>query len=213
MKCVLCNQRKGKRPCPAKDAGICGQCCGEKRILEIDCPESCEYLKAGRDREADQEGARFVSVSDPLEQEKRLRVIENHGSVLGDLQTIIAAERRAARDLTDRDVAEALDCLLKTLHTEDRGVLYETTAENLRAEGLRRQFSRLIQSLRHPEQPDQERLTLKDAIECLEVLHDVVASHVRAGAASLSFVNFLLRQYPRSSRVGHTQPSIIIPGR
>ena len=213
MKCVLCNQRKGKRPCPAKNAGICGQCCGEKRILEIECPESCEYLKAGRDREADQEGERYIRVSDPFEQEKRVRVVENHKAVLADLQTIVAAERQSTRDLTDQDVAEALDCLLKTLRTEDHGVLYETTAENLRAEGLRRQFSSLIRSHRYPEQAEQERLPLKDAIECLEVLRAVVASHLAAGAASLSFVNFLLRQYPRGSRLGPGQPSIIIPGR
>jgi hypothetical protein len=213
MKCVLCNQRKGKRPCPAKNAGICGQCCGEKRILEIECPEGCEYLKAGRDRETSQEGARHFRVSDPFEQEKIARVVENHEPVLADLQTIIAVERQYSRDLTDQDVAEALDCLLKTLRTEDHGVLYETTAENLRAEGLRRQFSSLIQSRRYPDQPEQKRLPLKDAIECLQVIRAVVASHLKAGPSALSFVNFLLRRLPHSSRIGAAQPSIIVPGR
>ncbi|MBZ5499303.1 MAG: hypothetical protein LAP85_23135 [Acidobacteriia bacterium] len=213
MKCIVCNQRKGRRSCPAKQAAICPQCCGEKRILEIDCPESCEYLKIGRNHEANQEGLRHYRAADPLEQGKRARILADFEMVFVDLQTLIAAARQSMRDLTDADVAEALDCLLKTLRTEERGVLYETTTGNLRADGLRRQFSSLIESYRYPKEADHPRIHLKDAIECLDVLRAVVASHVEAGPSSLSFVEFLVRHLPRSARVGPAQPSIIIPGR
>lgn len=213
MKCILCGQRKGKRFCPAKRTTICAQCCGEKRVLEIDCPESCEYLKIGRSREADQEGARHFRASDRLEQGKRARILENFAPLFADLQTLIAVERQSSRDLTDADVAEALDCLSKTLRTEERGVIYETTSGNLRANTLRRQFSSLVESYRYPKETDKQRIRLKDAIECLEVLRAVVASHVEAGPSSLSFVEFLARHLPRSGRVGPSQSSIIVPGR
>ncbi len=213
MKCVLCGQRKGKRHCPAKEALICAQCCGEKRVLEIDCPESCAHLQEGRERESEQETIRHFRTSDPVELEKRLRVLEEFGGVLSELQTIIAGEREASKDMTDAEVAEALDCLLKTLRTEERGVIYETTSNSLRVESLRRQLSGLIQSLRYPEDQQQRRILLQEAIVCLEVLRAVVESHLKAGSTSLSFVDFLIRNYPRRRHVGPTQPSIIIPGR
>ncbi len=213
MKCILCGQRKGKRHCPAKDTLICAQCCGEKRVIEIDCPESCPHLQAGRERESRQESLRHFRSSDPVEMERRLRVLETSGDVMAELQAIIATEREASRDLSDADVAEALDCLLKTLRTEDRGIIYETTSDRLRVETLRRILSAWIHSRRYPEDQSGRRLLLQDALECLEVLRAVVESHLKAGASSLSFVDFLIRNHPRRGRVGQAQPSIIIPGR
>ena len=44
MSCSLCGRRKGKRACPARGAEICSQCCGTKRLVEVDCPPDCAYL-------------------------------------------------------------------------------------------------------------------------------------------------------------------------
>ncbi|GEM_PF-760039 len=44
-KCVVCNKRKGKRKCPALSGLICAECCGTKRMKEINCPLDCVYLK------------------------------------------------------------------------------------------------------------------------------------------------------------------------
>jgi len=43
-RCPLCDERRGKRACPAKRAQICSACCGSKRLVEIACPEDCAYL-------------------------------------------------------------------------------------------------------------------------------------------------------------------------
>ncbi|MGQ9618444.1 MAG: hypothetical protein ACUVUG_05725 [Candidatus Aminicenantia bacterium] len=42
--CVYCGKRKGKRSCPVLKGMICSQCCGEKRIKTIPCPENCSFL-------------------------------------------------------------------------------------------------------------------------------------------------------------------------
>ena len=213
MKCVLCTQRKGKRFCPAKNTTICAQCCGEKRVLEIDCPESCKFLKIGRDHEAGHEGARHYRALDPLEQERWARIMADFEPLIVDLHTLIAAERQSSRDLSDADVAEALDCLLKTLRTEERGVIYETVSGNLRADSLRRQIGALIESYRNPKNEERRRIRLKDAIDCLDVLRGIVESHLKAGASPRRFVDFVARRLPRPSKVGLTESSIIIPGR
>ncbi len=213
MKCILCDQRKGRRFCPAKNATICTQCCGEKRIVEVDCPETCAYLKIGRSYERDHVGARYFQPDNPIEQEKMSRVLRDFEPVMVDVQTLIAIERKSSKDLVDAEVAEALDCLLKTLRTEERGVIYETTSNNLRVESLRRQIGAIIQSYRYPQESDRPRLHLKGALECLEVIRAVIARHMEAGSSSRSFVDFLVRHLPRKAEVMASEPSIIIPGR
>jgi hypothetical protein len=42
--CSYCQQRKGKRSCPALGGAICSQCCGQHRLQDIVCPSDCMYL-------------------------------------------------------------------------------------------------------------------------------------------------------------------------
>jgi hypothetical protein len=213
MKCVVCGERKGKRSCPAKRALICAQCCGEKRILEIDCPESCEYLKVGREREASQNYSRHLKPSDPAKARKYEYVFGNHEDVISSLEFVIAEARRSSRYVTDRLAAEAVSLLLQTLQTEQNGVLYERTSSNLEVEGLRRRLRERIRELRNPEEPVQTALRLGDAVACLEVIRDVLESHVNSGPMSGSYVDFLARLLPARSRVEGGGSPIIIPGR
>ena len=213
MRCTLCNQRKGKRYCPAKSAMICAQCCGEKRILEIDCPETCQYLRIGRSHEASQEGARHLWRADPVKQGKYDRVLSELGEVVSRLQFVLAEERWGSRDLTDKDVAEALSLLLETYRTEDKGVLYEHVSNNLKVDMLRRHLRELVEFLRNPQEMTEQRLLLRDAIDALELIHDWVTSHMKDRLASMSFIDFLARNIPRPSQRKDSGSSIIIPGR
>ena len=45
MVCPLCGERKAKRACPALNRHICAVCCGTKRLVEINCPADCVYLR------------------------------------------------------------------------------------------------------------------------------------------------------------------------
>jgi hypothetical protein len=212
MKCVVCGERKGKRSCPAKRALICAQCCGEKRVLEIDCPESCEYLKTGRQREASQSYSRHLRPSDPAKARKYQHVLSNLEDVVSSLEYAIGEERRSSRYLTDKVAAEAVDLLLQTHQTEDKGVLYERTSNNLEVEALRRRLRDVLASHRAPQEPGKSILRLGDAIACLELIRDVLAGHISSGP-STSYVDFLARMLPARSRVEGGGSSIVIPGR
>jgi hypothetical protein len=206
MKCILCNQRKGKRFCPAKRALICAQCCGEKRILEIDCPETCQYLKVGRAHEARHENARHLATADPRKQEARARVLQRFEQVVAGLEYIVLQRRRASRLLRDREVLQALDLLL-----EDKGVLYEHVASDSAVESLRRELRDAVETMRRPKEARFDALRLGDAIACLEFIRDLVASHIEARESDSSYVDFLLRMAPRESPA-ETTPLIIVPG-
>src|SRR5687767_3126142 len=103
-RCPLCSERPAKRFCPAKEATICGFCCGTKREVEIDCPGVCPYLRAGRAYENDHR------VPDP-ELTMRMRGLEKafpyqHRDILTSLTLAIAEERQQSPWLMDSDVIE-----------------------------------------------------------------------------------------------------------
>lgn len=214
MKCVLCDQRKAKRFCPAKTALICPQCCGEKRVLEIDCPESCEYLKAGRERDAADYRKRLLSM-DGRAQERNNRVLTVHQDVVARLEYTLSRERLLANDLTDSDVAQSVDILLDTYRTEDKGVLYEKTADDLQVEYLRRELRKVIESCRNPEgsegrgivDPKATRLQLGEAIECLEYIRSMVTTYLAQRHGVAGYLDTLARVTGKGDR----SSSIIIP--
>jgi hypothetical protein len=215
MKCVLCDQKKAKRFCPAKNGLICPQCCGENRILEIDCPESCGYLKSGREREVEDYGRRFRALdSGALENYQRL--LSTHQDVVAQIEYVIARERLSDRSLTDKDVAEAIAVLLETYKTEDKGVLYEKTSEDLRIESLRRTLRTTIESLRNPQgaegrgivDPKSTRLALAVAIDCLEFARSMAFAYLKDRDSVRGYVDFLARLFPRQEK---PVSSIVVP--
>jgi hypothetical protein len=59
MKCVYCHIGKGKRACPALNGLICSTCCGENRLIKINCPGDCPYLESSTDYQRERIGELF----------------------------------------------------------------------------------------------------------------------------------------------------------
>ncbi len=156
---------------------------------------------------------RHLQTPDPVQSEKRHRVISEYEDVLAGIEVFLAEERHSNRNLNDREVAEATDLLLATLRTQQKGIIYESTSSDLAVESLRRRFRVVVDSYLNPRERDQQRLRVSEMIEILEVVRGFVASHLESGAASLSYVDFLARLLPRSGRITDSGSSIIIPGR
>jgi hypothetical protein len=207
MKCVVCEQKKGKRNCPAKNALICASCCGEKRVLEIACPEACDYLIAGRKHEAE-EYAKLLRSLDPKSQERNRQVFHDHINVLGRLEYSFAQARFLSRDLMDKDAVQAVDLLLDKYRTEEKGLFYEKTSDDLRVESLRRELREVMDSFRNPQReedpavisPQDNRLPLSAAIECLECIRSLIGAFQAEGRSNSAYVDFLARFYPREEK-------------
>jgi hypothetical protein len=54
---------------------------------------------------------------------------------------------------------------------------------------------------------------LKDAIDCLEVIRSLAASHVDSGTSPQGYVNFLAKNMPRMDKETDSGSRIILPGR
>lgn len=159
MSCPLCRQRKGKRACPAKGANICSQCCGAKRLVEIECPPDCLYLTgahapAWEGRAADRE-----------RDERRLgphvaRLKERQLHLVLLAMAGISGIRGRRSDLDDALLLQAVVALRKTVETRDRGVLYEHPAADARAQELVQELSGVFEArdgegeVHRPSDPD-----------------------------------------------------------
>ena len=223
MKCPVCNQKKAKRFCPAKGAQICPQCCGEKRILEIDCPDDCQYLESGRRHEVELHGRYYIS-PDPVRQQRNHRILSQFDEFISRLEYLLGDERLGSRDFNDRDAAAAVDLVLDTLRTEQKGIHYERTSSDVRVDIVRRRIADFVQSQRTPQAavptPGQivqnagtEPMKLKDIVDCLETIRDVIQSHLDDGPGAQGYVDFLARLLPRRPKVESGGSSLIIPGR
>jgi hypothetical protein len=214
MKCILCEQRKGKRNCPAKRDFLCAQCCGEKRVLEISCPESCGYLKAGRSREVEDYKKHLEKLSDANRETYQKAIIE-YEDVVAHLEYALARERLLSRDLKDRDIVRAVEVLLETYRTEEKGILYEKTSDDLRIEPLRRELRTIIESFRNPKgeekagilNPGDTRLQLGGAIKCLEFISALAGAYMKDNSSGSGYVDFLARVNPREE----ARSSLIVP--
>jgi hypothetical protein len=148
MVCQSCGQRKGRRECPALRATICTICCGTKRLVEIQCPETCSHLATAREhpaavvrRQQERDVAMLVpTISHLTERQQQLFFL---------VHSVIARYTpEAFTRLVDEDVAQAAAALASTLETAGRGVLYEHTPASLPAQRLTRDITSMLEEVR-----------------------------------------------------------------
>ena len=137
----MCGGGKAKRQCPALGRGICPTCCGTKRLVEIDCPPSCGWLKAARahphaaqQRQQEQDAGLVV----PL-----IRGLDDGGYavLMACLPAAVACRSTMDPPPLDSDLQLAAAALAATAETAMRGVLYEHPADTPVAARLARAMS------------------------------------------------------------------------
>lgn len=146
---------------------------------------------------------------------KTQRVMSEHRDVLAQIEYVLGRERLSDRNLADSDAVKALDVLLETYKTEDNGILYEKTSDDLRVEALRRELREVIEQLRNPESkgsggivnPESRRLSLSSAIECLEVVKHLALMYADERNVRSGYLVLLARLFPRDTKPG----SILMP--
>jgi len=148
MVCPSCGLRKGRRECPALGQRICTICCGTKRLVEIECPDSCTHLVAAREhpaavvkRQQERDVTSLLpSISHLTERQHQLFFL---------FQAVIARHRpEGFGRLIDDDVAQATAAVAATIETAARGVVYEHTPDSLTAKGLAREMVSMLAEMR-----------------------------------------------------------------
>ena len=148
MVCPSCGQRKGRRDCPALGRSICPICCGTKRLVEIQCPETCGYLTSAREHPAavvKRQQEQDVAVLLPTIR----HLTERQQQLFFLVHSVIARHKpEGFSRLVDEDVAQAAGAVAATLETAARGVLYEHTPSSLLAQRLGREITATLADFR-----------------------------------------------------------------
>jgi hypothetical protein len=148
MSCPSCQQRKGRRDCPALGQTICTVCCGTKRLVEINCPSDCRYLASAREHPA-------AAVRRQQERDAALllpsiqHLTERQYQLFFLFQTVIERHKpEGFSRLRDEDVAEAAGTVASTLETAARGVIYEYTPQSRPAQHLAGELKGVLAEMR-----------------------------------------------------------------
>lgn len=204
--CPLCRRRQAKRACPAKGEAICSACCGQKRRVEIDCPDDCLYLTgshasgwSGRETEQHRDVRRMAPGLSALEGAQQLHFAM---AIVG-----IALVRRDTRGFDDALLLEALSAARKTAETRQRGILYEHAPEDRRAQGLLPGLRELIEIGAGPERPVE--LSEPDERTVLVALERCVRQAIHEREGPTLFLDTAERMARRMKRDPRPAPAIV----
>jgi hypothetical protein len=201
MRCRLCAKRKGKRACPARGAVICSQCCGTKRLVEIDCPPDCIYLTGAH-------APRWEGRAAERERDERRLGPNVAGLTEGQLQLVllslvgVSGIRGRRPELEDAILLEAVAALRKTVETRQRGVLYEHPPGDARARELVHELGAMFEAreddgtVRRP--PD------RDLAAALGGLERALAATIREKEGPQAFLDTAARL---AGRLGGASPA------
>jgi hypothetical protein len=199
VSCVLCEQRKEKRFCPAIHGRICPQCCGEQREVTLDCPSDCVYLQQARQHEK----PRRLQDLDPaglfLQVEIPEQFLYEQEHLLAGLTFALAKSARADRSLADADLIAALTAMCRSYETlANSGLVYETPIPNISQQAVVGEVQKMVKEYREAEQQHVGYVRLRD----LDVLRTLVFL-LRTGYArtsgrpkSKAFADFLFARFP-----------------
>jgi hypothetical protein len=212
MLCPLCQRRKARRECPALGRSICSVCCGTKRLVEINCPDSCPHLSVARANPAAvvrRQNEADLALLLPTMQS----LTERQHQLFFLFQSVITRHRpEGFARLTDTDVADAAASVAATLETAARGVIYEHPTQSVVAQKLAGALTDLLATVR------QDGATVYDgeaAITLRAIEHGArtVRGHAGEPDGYLSLMGRVL-QVNRAAETqgqGTSQSSIILP--
>ena len=214
--CAICNKRAAKRYCPALRTKICPVCCAEERMIELACPESCQYLQSARAQAGEREGElRMKELA--AEGKPRPQFDDRFLSALYLIEGAIVAAQRgtggtAFKDLVDEEVMAAVETTIKNFETEESGVIYEHRAASPRVQEVGRLIREGFEGLNNRASAE-ERLRRGEIIKALKFVRDTVRAHARRTdadpARSRSYIRHITLFFPWPEE--DTKPLIIAP--
>ena len=199
MTCAICNERKGKRFCPALHGKICATCCGEQREVTLDCPSDCPYLQQAREHEKPRAAGEAERESMFPEIEISEQFLYEREHLIVGLSFALAKSARANRDLTDRDLIAALTSLGKSYQTLVKSsLIYEQATANIAHQAVAAEVETMVKEYREAERKHMGSTQLRDSDVLKAVVFLLRMGYGRTSGRpkSRAFVDFLFAQFP-----------------
>jgi hypothetical protein len=205
--CVICNQRKEKRFCPAIHGRICPQCCGEQREVTLDCPSECPYLQQAREHEKPRPLDQIENASLFRDVDVSEQFMYEHEHLLMGLSYALAKAARADRSINDRDLLGALSVSATGYQRlVNSGLVYEQSITSAPQQRVVSELQAMANEYREAEKKHLGYSTLRDSelLKALVFLLRLGYGHTSGRPKSRAFVDFLFAQFP-------DQPAMVSP--
>jgi hypothetical protein len=200
MICPLCKARKGRRVCPAVQASICAACCGAKRIVEVNCPDGCVYLRGGsggawdgRVTEEKRDARRLYSIVGGLSETQR--------DLAFALMLKMTSLHEQHPDVDDRLLSAAMRTLRRTQETHERGIIYAHRADDIRVQALVDALSEVLKLEGNEDAACS--LTNRDRLNVVRAIERGLTQASTEEPDPLAFLNSVQRVMARLQRKAH----------
>ncbi len=206
--CPLCETRQPKRFCPAKGEDICSVCCGTKREVEIDCPSDCAYLQSGREYES----RKSILPGPTTYRTERLwqdEFILSHTGIFLEMWKSILGVRGRYPEIVDADLQAALESLVQTYQTLDKGIYYET----LPGGSLQKEIYVALKSVFDSagQKADISRLKTGTILDCLNFHREMGQGMNLSRPRSRVFLDQIEKMYGSTAANPIEEPRILLP--
>jgi hypothetical protein len=209
VKCIECNQRKGKRLCPARHSEICPKCCGEKRVREIPCPPECPYLATGQNHHMTRKYQSLLGSEQSVQRRmKLLNALEHNAPLVSQIEREIAQFAAGVRSLGDIEVREAIRQLRETYRTESKGLIYEHSSAQPLVQALFREIRVSLEKLREEVAKEGAILRVSDVLDSLDLMEADVSYYLGLDSGGKGYLNFVARNHPEIS--GSSSENLIV---
>ena len=167
-------------------------------MIELACPETCQYLHDARSQVADREAK--MRADDEAFSIAAREINERILPVLLLIEGAIVKAHRGVegvevRDLKNAEVLESIENMIKNLQTEDTGLIYEHRASSPRAEEVSRRIRAAIDELIQ-RFPPESRPRRSEVIKMLNVERAAVELHIRRGEEETSYLRHISLYFP-----------------
>lgn len=209
MKCILCEQRKAKRYCPAKKTSICPVCCGEKRGVEINCPLDCQYYVEGQKYQQDKITKQRIKKEGFQTYIRRAELYNKNPQIFAELETTFVDLFRT-HNIKDEDFVSALELVVKTFETEKKGILYEYRAEDIVVNEIAGHVIQVLRQRKDTPELHQNRITVDYAKDVVEEFLKEAKFYMEIDSNPQSYLIHISRYHPEKAETTQRGGSLII---
>lgn len=185
--------------------GICSVCCARERMIEIRCPESCEFLASGRLSAIERE-RQIRAKESPADGSRNRPVTERQEVIILTIEwAIVRFQREFYSGLTDADVLAGVNNAIRNLETESSGLIYEHKEYSSYADELSKRVRAELEEFAQKYET-VERIATEDRIDALNFINDLLKIHMHRNDPR-SYVRHIVQFFPWSVE----EPQIVFP--
>ena len=155
-------------------------------MIELACPESCQYLRSAREqaivRERELRSKEAAAAATPAEARLLAADVEIDPRLMPLVYAvdgaIVRTQRESFRDLEDLEALAALDNAIKNYETESTGLIYEHRTNSPRVQAISNNIRSVLEALAG-ETSLENRVTRSDMIAAIKYVRSRVGRHVK----------------------------------